>query len=340
MNLGKTPKILISTGIFPPALGGPAEYARNLQISLKNLGLEVEIKTYGFERKLPTGVRHLFYFFKILPSVLRADYIIALDTFSVGLLTVLVARMLGKKVVIRTGGDFLWESYVERTGQEVLLRNFYKECQGCFNLKEQIIFKLTAWTLAHASAVVWSTLWQRDIFLEPYGLANQHHYVIENYYAPKKTFVTPAAKIFVAGTRDLKWKNQARLKRAFGNVRDKFPDISLDTSVTTHSEFIEKIKNSYAVALVSLGDISPNMILEAVSFNKPFILTRETGLYDKLQNIAVFVDPMSEKDIEEKIAYLLDSVNYERQVEKIKHFNFVHTYDDIAREFLKIYNEI
>lgn len=336
----KRPKILISTGIYPPALGGPAEYAKNLKMALQKAGHAVKVKTFTLENKLPTGIRHLFYFLKIIPSVWQADYIIALDTFSVGLPTVLAARIFRKKVVIRTGGDFLWESYVERTGEEVLLSHFYKDCLTKFSLKERIIFSLTKWALRSASAIVWSTKWQQDIFLVPYALKMQKHYFIENYYAPKRESVSSAQKIFVAGTRDLKWKNQARLKLAFQNVKARFSDIYLDASQSTHDEFIKKIKNCYAVVLVSLGDISPNMILETISFNKPFILTRETGLHDKLRDIAVFVDPLQEKDIEEKIIYLLEAENYARQIEKIRNFNFVHTYEKIAAEFLDVYKQL
>jgi glycosyltransferase involved in cell wall biosynthesis len=336
----KSLKILISTGIYPPAIGGPAEYAKNLKESLEKAGFYVDVRTYRLEKILPTGLRHLYYFLKIILGVLRSDYIIGLDTFSVGLPTVLAAWIFNKKIVIRTGGDFLWESYVERTGKEVLLKDFYASSIKSFNLKEKIIFRLTRWTLKHANAIVWSTLWQKDIFEKPYDLESQKHFIIENYYSPKKESAKPAQKIFVASTRKLKWKNHTRLASAFASAQKTFPEITLDTLAVDHRSFLEKIKESYAVILVSLGDISPNMILETISFNKPFILTKETGLYEKLKDVALFADPLDVKDIEQKIIYLSDPINYDNQIAKIKNFDFIHTYDDIAAEFLNIYHEI
>ena len=117
-------KILIATGIYPPKVGGPAQYAKNLKDSFEKLGHEVIVKTYGVEDYLPSGVRHLFFLFKIIPAVLSSDMIFVLDTFSVGLPAVLACKIFGKKSMIRTGGDFLWEGYVERTGKKILLRKF------------------------------------------------------------------------------------------------------------------------------------------------------------------------------------------------------------------------
>ena len=74
-----------------------------------------------------------------------ADF--ALDTFSVAFPAVCAARLCGKKMIIRTGGDFLWEFYVERTGDLVLLRDFYNTRIGRLNFKERLIFKSTGWTL-------------------------------------------------------------------------------------------------------------------------------------------------------------------------------------------------
>ena len=61
----KARKILIVTGIYPPQIGGPAQYAKNLAEALTEGGDEVKVKTYGWEKRLPATWRHLFFFFKI-----------------------------------------------------------------------------------------------------------------------------------------------------------------------------------------------------------------------------------------------------------------------------------
>src|SRR5690348_11398603 len=118
-------RILIATGIYPPEIGGPAEYAKNLKDAWNSQGHQVTVKVFSRFKFLPTGLRHLAYFLYIVPAVIRADFILSLDTFSAGLPAVLAARLFGKQIIVRTGGDFLWEFYVERTGELVLLKDFY-----------------------------------------------------------------------------------------------------------------------------------------------------------------------------------------------------------------------
>ncbi len=337
-------KILVVTGIFPPQIGGPAQYAKELAESFKRAGHEVYVRIYTLERYLPTGIRHLLFFLRALAVMPFVDYVIALDTFSVGFPAVLAAKLLGKKIVIRTGGDFLWEGYVERTGDLVLLKDFYTTRTSKWNAKERLIFKLTRWTLRNTSCLVFSTDWQRRLFSDSYDISYQTSKVIENYYGSKMSAAQSGSalgsKIFVGGTRPLKWKNLDRLKKAFEKARAENADISLDLSTVSRDQFLKKIENGYAVILVSLGDISPNMILDAISRGKPFILTNENGINERVKDIAVFVNPQDENDIKEKILWLCQPDNYLAQKKKVEAFSFMHTWDEIAAEFISVYNSL
>src|SRR5207249_3226173 len=93
----------------------------------------------------------------------------------------------------------------------------------------------------------------------------------------------------------------SRLNEAFKKAQEKVPELILDDESLPYEMFLEKMKNCYATILVSLGDISPNMILDAIRCGKPFILTRETGLYEKLKDVGLFVDPEDVNDIAKKI---------------------------------------
>jgi len=333
-------KILIATGIYPPRIGGPAQYAKNLKESFERAGHEVFMRTYGFEHYLPTGIRHLYFLIKIIAVSAKADYIIALDTFSVGFPAVLVAKLLRKKIVIRTGGDFLWEGYVERTKDLVLLKDFYSTTKEKWNWKERMIFKITRWTLHNVSKLVFSTSWQEGIFSEAYDISKEKSVIIENFYGQKISNKPYLAKTFIVGTRPLAWKNIIMLKNVFQKISGENPEISLDDSIGSRDSFIQKIENGYAVILVSLGDISPNMILDAISCNKPFILTRENGIYERIKNIGIFVDPKNENEIKEKVLWLADPNNYAVQKKKIEAFSFTHSWEEIRDEFIKVYNQL
>lgn len=145
------------------------------------------------------------------------------------------------------------------------------------------------------------------------------------------------SKVFVGGTRELKWKNMSRLQEAFANVQKKGLPITLKWGTGSRGQFLQDIQDSYAVIIASLGDISPNTILEAIQFGKPFILTRETGLYEKLKDIAVWVDPENVHDIAAKIEWLSDEKNYAEQAAKVRAFSFTHSWEEIASEILHIY---
>ena len=333
-------KILITTGIYPPKIGGPAQYAKNLKEAFEKIGHRVSVKTFSMEDYLPSGVRHFYFFIKIIPTVISNEIILILDTFSVGLPSVLASKIFGKKSIIRTGGDFLWEQYTERTKKKVFLRNFYQTEMSNFSFKEKIIYKLTKWTLFNSSVVIFSTIWQRDIFIKAYGLNVKKTKIVENYYGPKEVNEDFDSKEFVASARNLVWKNFDILEAVFNKIKLKNPEVALFKDNLPYAQFMEKMKSCFAVILVSLGDISPNMILDAIRLNRPFICTKEVGIYERIKDAGIFIDPLNEEEIEKAVLNLLTEDGYKNAKEKVRNFNFVHTWEQIADEFLGVVNNI
>lgn len=334
-------KILICTGIYPPDIGGPSFYAKSLNEEFLNLGHKVKVLHYKIEKRLPIGVRHFVFFVKTIFNLPKTDFIIALDTFSVGLPSVLASKIFKKKIIIRTGGDFLWESYINRTKEKVLLSNFYKTEIINLNQKEKVIFKLTKFLLKNSNKVVFSTKWQQEIFVNAYNLEKEKTGIVENFYASKEESIEPQEKNFLWTGRDITLKNLDNLKKAFDLAKIHDSEIKLDIFTNiSHDDLLEKIKKCYVVILPSLSDISPNFILEAVMYNKPFIVTKETGIFDRLKNIGNFINPLDVNDIENKILFLSNKFNYLENKEKITDFNFEHSYKDIAKEFINFYKTI
>lgn len=326
--------ILIATGIYPPQIGGPSEYAKNLEEVWKNDKKKVLIATFGLERSLPTGIRHIYFFVRNFIKIWKADFILVLDTWSVALPTSIACLILNKKFTIRTGGDFLWESYVERTKKKILLRNFYNTEMMNFNLKERIVFWTTKWILKRAEKIIFSTIWQRNIWEKSYNLDLNKTKIVENFYGKKIDYQNNQDKVFLGSVRDLVWKNTDLLKLVFEKREMVNTGFTLDLNNYPNEVFLEKMKSSYAVILVSLGDISPNMIMDAIKLNKPFIVTKEIGIYDRIKDIAIFVDPLDENDILSKVLWLIEPQNYLSQKKKIENFNFTHTWEEITKEIL------
>ena len=67
--------ILITTGVYPPKIGGPAQYAKNLKIAFEKSGNTVSIQTFNFENYLPSGIRHIYFFIKIFIAICYLDKI-------------------------------------------------------------------------------------------------------------------------------------------------------------------------------------------------------------------------------------------------------------------------
>lgn len=332
-------RIIIATGIYPPDIGGPAYYAHALKAAFERQGHVVRVVTYGWTKRLPTGIRHVVYLIKLIVPLLfsRPSAVIALDTFSVGFPAILGGRFFRVPVIVRSGGDFLWEFYIERTGEKILLSEFYAKPRR-FTMKEQIIFSFTKWTFQHADTVVFSTQYQQNIFTSAYSLSPSRTAIIENYYGSRQTAEEPQKKNFICFTRQLKWKNLDTLQEAFKVARIRHPEIVLETGSLPRERYLERLRRCYAVILVSLGDISPNMILEAIQYGKPFILTTENGLEEKIQRIGLRANPRDVESISRAIEMLANPVFYEKEQEKIKYFSFLHSYDEIAREFTMLMN--
>ena len=332
-------KILIATGVYPPDIGGPAEYAKNLEEEFIRLGHKVTVLSYQKEKGMPVGIRHLYYFFRVVRQISAMDFVLALDTMSVGLPAVCAAKLFFKKSAVRIGGDFLWESYVERTGHLIPWAQFYGS-HKMFSVKERIIFSLTRFTLRLADALAFNSEWQLRGMVPVYGLDVGKTSVILNFFGEPLPASAPSEKNFIWATRSIKLKNGQNLKKAFDEAVKIDGGLKLDSRQSTHEELLNKIASCYAVILPSVSEMSPNFILDALRFGKPFILTRETGLYDIVKDAGLFVDPLRPEDITEKILTLADDEKYSAYQKKAASFHLKHSWADIAGEFLGLYRGI
>jgi glycosyltransferase involved in cell wall biosynthesis len=116
--------ILIATGVYPPESGGPATYTKLLEEQLPKLGFVVRVLPFRAVRHLPRVLRHIAYFFACLRQARGADMVYAQDPVSVGLPAYFAALFLGKKFMVRLGGDYAWEQARQRFGVEDELDEF------------------------------------------------------------------------------------------------------------------------------------------------------------------------------------------------------------------------
>lgn len=327
-------RIVVATGIYPPEIGGPALYAFNLKKAFESQGHSVAVIRYGALKKLPSGARHLLYACKLLPYAFRADAIIAFDTYSVGVPAAAVSVLTRTQLLVRVGGDFLWERYVENTGDLIPLSDIYRHREK-WGIREKIIFFFTRFCVAR-SVAAFNTQWLLDIWREAYGLDSARAHVIENEMEPCTDLALPQRKNFLFYSRQTPLKNHAAFRRAFEQAKRSRPDIELEEGMISHEELMQKVKSCYAVVVPSVSDVAPNYVLDALRFGKPFLLTKYSGYAEPFKEYGVIVNPLDEADMARGIEELAKPEVYERLSRHAATFNKRHTFDDIAREFLAL----
>ena len=356
-------KILIATPIFPPEIGGPALYSQKLAEEFLSRGLEVGVITYGKSgvfRWWPSGVRQLIYFFKLFRQAKNSDAIFAFDSLGAGLPAVLAGKILRKKVVIRLGGDFLWEKFVETGKEMVTLSEFYEQKK----YKEfPLLHRLIIFTLRN-SIVAFTTEFQKNLFVEHYNLDPQRTLVISNTFDKKKGETIDYrdnSRIILWAGRFLKLKNLDFLLKVFkrllaydknlilemageGPELEKLKVESRKLKVNNkvlflgnldQSEISEKIRESYFCILPSLSEVSPNFALRCLSLSKPIILTEETGIKEQFPGL-FYADPQKEDSFFAAALRLLDANTYDNYQKFISDIRYQKTWKNLAEEYLQL----
>ncbi len=326
-------KVVIATPFSPPERGVLAVYTKGLTDAFEKRGDTVTVVPFGDTKHLPPILRHIAYFSRMLTIAPGATFVLALDTWSVGLPALIAAKIRRVPFVVRVGGDFLWESYIERTNSQVRLSEFYARPRS-YSLKEHFIFFATRWLLRGADVIFFNTKFQKKIWEDAYGFPNSKSYLLENFYPPV-VMHEAIGTVFVSGNRERVYKNNDTLERAFKRVRAKYPAATLDTSLLSHDQHLARNRNAYAVVVPSISEVGSNNVIDGIANGKPFVITDDTGTSERLGGCGIFVDTRDEKKLAEAIESLLDSSVYERLRENIRAFSFTHSWDEIAAEIVQ-----
>lgn len=365
--------ILIASPMFPPDIGGPGGYAKNLAEHMSAKGCKVSVLSYGqnltrlnlvsivkVSHAWVSGFKHIVYLFKAWRMLGQSDVAVALDPVIVGGPVAVACWLRRKPLVIRVEGDFLWEWYSERIGQEIILREFYEKFGARrLSVKERLMYKIARWVFSQSRRIVFSSQWRKAMFELGYPLRSEQAAIIDSPWPKVGAGGSDRNRILVFAGRFVRVKNLLRLIRAFlaadaekkwrleligeGPQKQEIEKIIREsgtggritiTPPMPHSELMEKISSAYAFLLPSLSDVSPNVILDCLATATPFLLTRETGFYETLKDIGLFADPRDETGIASKIRELLDSGFYAAYRERLKQFCKVRSWDEVASDWL------
>jgi glycosyltransferase involved in cell wall biosynthesis len=187
-------KIVLATGIYPPDIGGPATYSRELASELQKRGEDVTVITYGEvdieQRKTFDNedwivecvprfggpiTRWLRYAAVLKRCARDADFVIAFSSVSCGV-PIKLARLKKPKKILRLGGDFFWERYTDNGGEWGLRGWYDKKFKSLKYFFIRAFYKSVLKTFNH---IIFSTRFQEEIYENNFEYLPSHS-VIEN----------------------------------------------------------------------------------------------------------------------------------------------------------------
>lgn len=298
-------RLLVATPLYPPDLGGPATYAFLLEQQLPSRGIAVELVKFGSVRHLPKLVRHIAYFFNVLKALRRCDAVLALDPVSVGLPSMLAARIARKPLFLKVGGDYAWEQGIQRFGISSSLDTFVHE--HMVPLPVRILRLMQAYVATHARRVIAPSHYLKNI-VATWGVPEERIVVVYNGVQKEGEGILPEAlstrsrpRIVTVG-RLVPWKGIPGLIDAVARLCEEFSEISLIvvgdgperttlekyahtrlsdrvlfTGALSHADTLAVIKSADVFVLNSTYEGLSHLLIEAASLGVPIVATSVGG---------------------------------------------------------------
>lgn len=235
-------KIILATPIYPPEIGGPATYAKELCERLHEIH-NITVATYtnsaeAFRgtRLVPVGkgrplpIRLMLFFVKLLRVIkqVRPDVVYVQNAMAAGLPVALVHTLTGVPFVLKFVGDEAWERATQHKLTTKSLEEFLKHPEGPLRIRAMVWIQ--GFVLRRASIVTTPSAYLLQEIIKTYGINPERGVV--NYNAAEKTeelpFPVTRLKHQLATTaRLVKWKGVDGIIRAIAILVKKFPDIKL-----------------------------------------------------------------------------------------------------------------
>lgn len=233
-------KIVLATPLFPPEIGGPATYIKELAERLRDTN-EITIVAYAstsenipgtrlvtVSKRRPLPLRLLKFTYELYKTSKGADVIYVQNAVAAGLPAVIVKMFTGIPVVLKFVGDEAWERATQLRETSKQLEDFLAAPEG--SLRIRLIMHLQGFVLRHASIVTTPSAYLSEAVIRTYGVSREH--TVVNYNAAEKTETIPfdAQPIphqLVTTARLVEWKGVDGIIRATANLAKKFPDVKL-----------------------------------------------------------------------------------------------------------------
>jgi len=366
--------ILITVGIFPPDIGGPASFVPKISkyliskghkvkiISLsekENLNYEDEINVTRISRNLPIIFRWFRTITNIYKSAKNSDLI-----FVNGLGTeTTIANIFLRKIIIRKiVGDPVWERVYNKKLTTESFDSFQKNKQ---RLSIKIQKNIRNWSIKNSNLIITPSEHLKT-FVQNIGFENDIYVInngVEIKQIEKVTLENKIIKLVVV-SRLVNQKNIDIVIKAVKRIEDKnillnivgdgpevnnLKNLVKEKSLNKRVSFIGKIKNSELHNYLEDADIFiqasnyeglPHSILEAINYEIPILSTEVGGcsaILNKGERGYIIPTPVSEVEISEEIRTIINNKNEAKSKVKLakNYLNQEHNFNTNA----EIYHE-
>jgi glycosyltransferase involved in cell wall biosynthesis len=176
-------RILLATPLYPPEIGGPATYTRELA---QRLCLEHEITIVAFadepehikntrlvvvSKKVFLPLRLLMYAYILFREAKEADVIYVQNAVAAGLPAVFVGAMRRKPVVLKFVGDEAWERATQATVTDKTLEGFLANPPA--NFRALLLIEIQKFVLNRATKIVPPSQFLARVIEKYYGVRRE-----------------------------------------------------------------------------------------------------------------------------------------------------------------------
>lgn len=234
-------KLLIATPIYPPEIGGPATYTKELTERLSG-EYEIEIITFGDTISSPIfpntklhlidknnlmPIRLIKFFFKLILIIRNFDIVYVQNAMAAGLPVALALKLFKKPFMLKFVGDEAWERATQSKQTDKFLEDFLERPEG--NWKIKLFLRIQGFVLRSASLVTTPSQYLGEALVKNYKLKSER--VITNYNASESEDKTKDLRInkiphqILTTARLTKWKGVEGILEAVKILKVKYSDI-------------------------------------------------------------------------------------------------------------------
>ncbi len=231
-------KIILATPVYPPEIGGPATYTKELALRLRDKH-EIVVVAYASTSELIQGIelhvaskrrpillRLLKFTFDLFRASRGADVIYVQNAMAAGLPAVIVGMIRKIPVVLKFVGDEAWERASQNRRTKKKLEEFLANPDG--GIDTWLRMKMQGFVLRNVNIVTTPSAYLRDAIVRTYGIKNDR--AVVNYNAAEKDALAPFESTqvphqIVTTARLVEWKGLDGIVRATAILKKKYPDV-------------------------------------------------------------------------------------------------------------------